>query len=368
MPRHDLLCSGRILIVDDEPDHVALLESLLRSDGYESVRGITDPRTVTAACDEFDPHLILLDLSMPHVDGFQVLELVHERAAGFGLAVIVVTGHTDRDTCLRALAAGACDVIGKPFDSMEVLTRVANVLGARLLHQAVRESNELLAQRVAEATRDLQEARLEVVHRLGRAAEYRDNETGLHTIRIGRSCEMVAKAVGMTDEECTMVLHAAPMHDVGKIGIRDAILLKPARLDPDEWEVMKTHTHIGAEILSGGRTELLRTAEAIALTHHERWDGAGYPDALPGDAIPVAGRICALCDVFDALTSVRPYKPAWPVEEAIAYVRSASGTQFDPELTEGFVRSLPEIMFMRDQYREPDQPPSVSATLDGGTM
>lgn len=217
----------------------------------------------------------------------------------------------------------------------------------RRLHQAVRHQNRFLEEKVRERTKELQDSRLEVIHRLGRAAEYRDNDTGLHTIRMSRYAAALGRAAGMTEAECELLLHASPLHDVGKIAIPDRILLKPGKLDPDEWEVMKTHAAIGAELLAGSRSELMQMAETIALTHHEKWDGSGYPRGLKGEEIPLVGRICALCDVFDALTSERPYKKAWSVPEAMAEIERGSGTHFDPRLVELFKQILPEIMEIR---------------------
>jgi putative two-component system response regulator len=202
----------------------------------------------------------------------------------------------------------------------------------------VADENEVLDARVRERTVELHDAQLEIVRRLALAAESRDEETGDHIDRISRLCYEMARAIDLPEPEAELLRHASVLHDVGKIGIPDRILLKPGKLDPDEWEIMKTHAEIGASILAGSATPLLQAAEEIALTHHERWDGSGYPRGLAREDIPLAGRICAICDVFDALRSERPYKRAWPRREALVEIRNQSGSHFDPRLVEVFLR------------------------------
>jgi putative two-component system response regulator len=211
----------------------------------------------------------------------------------------------------------------------------------------------ILEQKVRERTRELEETRMEIIRRLGRAAEYRDNETGLHIIRMSKFSQILGQATGMSDQDSGMLLNASPMHDIGKIGIPDSILLKPGKLDADEWEIMKTHSSIGAKILSGHPSELMQMAREIALTHHEKWDGSGYPGGLSGEEIPLSGRIVALADVFDALTSERPYKKAWAVDDAVSFIKENSGKHFDPTLVELFIDRLDEIIEVRDKYAEP---------------
>lgn len=205
---------------------------------------------------------------------------------------------------------------------------------------------------VQERTKEVVQSRLEVVRRLARAAEYRDNETGQHVLRMSHSCALLAKQIGLPPEHCELILHASPMHDIGKIGISDTILLKPGRLTPEERSIMETHVIIGADILAGAETELLEIARKISLTHHEKWDGSGYPNQLAGKSIPIEGRISAIADVFDALTSERPYKKAWPVDDAVANLRENSGSHFDPELLEAFFVILPEVLSIREKFRD----------------
>ncbi len=345
--------SARIMIVDDQPANVLLLEKTLRSRGYQTLEGFTDPRQAVARYAEARPDLLLLDLNMPHLDGFAVMEKLHELPVDLHPPVLVITAQHDLDSRLRALQAGARDFLTKPFDVLEALARISNLIEVHLLQKAMRDQNALLETKVLERTRELNETRLEVVRRLGRAAEYRDNETGFHIIRMSQFSARLAAAAGWNPAQVEKMLHASPMHDIGKIGIPDRILLKPGKLEGEEWETMMTHTTIGAEILSGHDSELMRLAAEIALSHHEKWDGSGYPRGLAGTDIPEAGRIVALCDVFDALTSERPYKKAWSIEDTVAHLRAQSGLHFDPAMVELFMDLLPEILTIRARHAEP---------------
>ncbi len=270
------------------------------------------------------------------------------------LSVLVLTAQTDRDSRLQALESGARDFITKPFDQHELLTRLRNNLETRLLNQAIRNQNVILEEKVRQRTRELHNTRLEVIHRLGRAAEYRDNETGLHIIRMSNYSAVIARASGLNESQSELILQASPMHDIGKIGIPDSILLKPGKLTAQEWEIMKTHPAIGAEILSGHDAELMVSASEIALYHHERWDGSGYPNNIAAEKIPLTARIVAIADVFDALTTARPYKQAWPIEEAVRQINDSSGSHFDPRLVDVFNEVLPDLLKIREHYAEPD--------------
>jgi putative two-component system response regulator len=346
---------ANILIVDDEPANVRLLESMLRMEGYVNLTSLRDPRSVLKQYQAQRFDIILLDINMPHLDGFQVMAQLRTLNLESYIPILVLTAQADTATRLRALEAGAKDFVSKPFIRQEVLTRIRNILEVRLAHNYLKTQNHLLDQKVQERTRELEETRLEIIRRLGRAAEYRDNETGLHIIRMSKYSEMLGRAAGMNPTESAILLDASPMHDIGKIGIPDRILLKPGKLDAGEWAVMKTHATIGAEILSGHASALLETARLIADTHHEKWDGSGYPRGLKAQNIPLVGRVVAVCDVFDALVSRRPYKQAWPVEEAIAEIKSQSGRHFDPELVGLFMQMLPDVLEIRHCYAEPDE-------------
>ena len=349
----DPLLSAHILVVDDQPANVLLLERILAAEGYRNVESLSDSRAVAGAYAARRHDLVLLDLNMPYVDGFEVMAQLKQLVPEDYVPILVLTAQSDRQTRLKALESGARDFLTKPFDRLEVVNRIRNLLEVRLLHNQVQNQNRVLEERVRERTRELFDTRLEIIRRLGRAAEYRDNETGLHIIRMSQISQYIGRASGMGEADADMLLNASPMHDIGKIGIPDRILLKPGKFDPDEWEIMKTHTTIGAEMLAGHGSELMQMASDIAYTHHEKWDGSGYPRNLRGEEIPLAGRIVAISDVFDALTSERPYKKAWPVEQAIAYIRDNAGKHFDPALVKCFDEVLPEIIQVSDRYAEP---------------
>ena len=328
----------RILIVDDQEANVRLLERILESGGYSDAVGITDSRTVLSIYLETQPDLILLDLMMPHLDGFGVMaQLLAHIPAGTYVPILVLTADISAEAKQRALSVGAKDFLTKPFDVAEVLLRIRNLLETRFLYTQLQGQNQVLDTRVRERTRQLDEAQIEILERLALAAEYRDDVTGQHTQRVGRNSALLARALGLPDDQVELLRRAAPLHDIGKIGIPDLILLRPGRLTREEFEVMKTHTAIGARILSGSHFPLLQLADEIARTHHERWDGSGYPTGAAGDAIPLSGRIVAAADVFDALTHERAYKPAWSVEEALSEIRSQQGQQFDPSVVDAFM-------------------------------
>ncbi|MFM1890953.1 MAG: hypothetical protein RLZ44_30 [Pseudomonadota bacterium] len=342
-----------ILVVDDEAANVKLVERTLRAFGYPNLFSTTDSRAVLELYQQHQPDLIVLDLNMPYLDGFEVMQRLQALGRDDLPPILILTAQHDQEHRVRALRGGAHDYVTKPFAVDELLARVRNLINVRLYHKTMRQRNELLEERVRQRTHELYDTRLQIVQRLGRAAEYRDNETGLHIVRMSKVASMLAAAVGWEQGQCDLLLNAAPMHDIGKIGIPDSILLKPGKLTPQEWEIMKSHTTIGAHILSGDDSELLSMARDIALNHHEKWDGSGYPNGLTGEAIPLVGRIVALADVFDALTSERPYKQAWTVERALEYLDANRGKHFDPELVQLFCERLPEVLEIGERYAEP---------------
>ncbi len=348
----DEIISSRILVVDDNLTNVVLLKKLLEGSGFTDVTGITDSRQVKALYEESQFDLILLDIRMPHMDGFDVMEQLSEIDFPLPPNIMVLTAQTDQETKLKALDLGARDFLHKPFDRLEVLTRIRNMIETHLLHKKLRFHNEELEQKVSERTHEIEQTRLEVVRCLGRASEYKDNETGMHVIRMSKTSQMLAHGAGMSDADCSLILHASPMHDVGKIGIPDNVLLKKGKLDGDEWEIMKRHAEMGMEILGDHPSPLMEMARQVAITHHEKWDGSGYPRGLSGKDIPLVGRITALADVFDALTSERPYKKAWSVEDAVSLIKEQSGKHFDPELVEIFINLIDDICAVRDKYRD----------------
>ncbi len=342
--------NGRILIVDDKKENVLLLEDILARAGYGSVLSTSDPRDVLDLFVSFQPDLVLLDINMPHMSGFEVMERIREVFRSDYLPVLVLTAYHDRETRLHALNLGARDFVPKPFDNEEVLCRIRNLLEVTMAHRQIRNHNTLLDHEVEVKTRELHETRLEIIRRLGLAAEYKDRETANHIIRMSKICQVLGVAHGMSADEGELLLNASPMHDVGKIGIPDHILMKPDKLDADEWETMKGHPEIGYRLLDGHTSEIMNAAKEIALTHHEKWDGSGYPNGIAGKEIPLTGRICALADVFDALTSNRPYKKPWTLAAATREVQEYSGGHFDPELVETFMAVREEIYAICRSY------------------
>lgn len=336
-----------ILVVDDVPENIAILADIL-SDKYRIIYATSGADALIAAVMQpTPPSLILLDIMMAGMDGYEVCKRLKADLRTQEIPVIFLTAQNGVNNEAFGLEIGAVDYLHKPCHPAIVLQRVR-------IHLELHNQNRALEQRVRERTNEVEEARLEVVRRLGRAGEYRDNETGMHVIRMSQYCHRLALAAGIPAKQAALLQLAAPMHDIGKIGIPDHILLKPGKFDPEEWAFMQRHAAIGAEIMGDSKSELLTLARNVALTHHERWDGKGYPNGLAGESIPIEGRIAAIADVYDALLSTRPYKKPWPQEEAVAYIVSESGKAFDPTLVELFLRLLPEYDEIRKQYSDPD--------------
>jgi len=318
---------------------VEVLRRVLERSGFTRVQTTTDPREARTLYLDFRPDLILLDLHMPHLDGLAVMDELNEIAEATYLPILILTGDVSPEARRDALSRGAKDFVHKPFSTDEVLLRIGTLLETRFLYLQIQSQNQMLEAKVRERTRELEGAQFEIIERLAKAAEFRDDNTGQHTERVGQMAALMAKQIGLPESQVSLIRRAAPLHDVGKIGIPDKILLKPGKLTGDEFALVKTHTTIGARILSGSRFPILRLAEEIAFSHHERWDGEGYA-RIPGDSIPLPGRIVAIADVFDALTQRRPYKDAWPVDKAIDEIEQQRGRQFDPKLVEAFLRII----------------------------
>jgi putative two-component system response regulator len=330
---------ARILLVDDEPVNIALLRRLLERAGYSRLTDTTDPEQAVSLYQSLNPDLICLDLHMAPLDGFGVLErLVPLIPQGSYLPILMLTSDSSAEAKRRALALGAKDFVTKPFDADEVMLRIRNLLVPRFMHLELAGYNQVLERQVRARTRALEESGLEVLERLARAAEFRDDATGQHARRVGRVAGRLAELAGVSRAGAEVITRAAPLHDIGKIAVPDQILLKPGKLTPEEFEIMKRHAGVGAEILAGGRTTLIRTAAEIAHHHHERWDGAGYPAGLHGDAIPLEARLVALADVFDALTHPRPYREAWALPDVLHEIDRQAGGLFDPLLVREFMR------------------------------
>lgn len=337
-----------VLIVDDTPEDITILSSILR-EAYRVVVATSGERALQLAKASPQPDLILLDIVMPQMTGYEVCRYLKDELSTRHIPVVFVTAMNDTEAEARGLEAGAADYITKPFNPPIVKARLKTQM-------ALYDQNRHLEEMVHRRTEELHASRLEIIQRLSRAAEYKDNETGLHIYRISHYARLLAVASNLNPAQVDLIYTAAPMHDVGKIGIPDKILLKSGRLDPDERAIMQQHTIIGAEIIGRHEADLLRLARTIALTHHEKWDGSGYPAGLRGEAIPIEGRILAVVDVFDALTNRRPYKPAWPLDEALRAVEQGSGEAFDPSLVAAFLRVRPALEAIYYEYGEDGKP------------
>lgn len=320
-----------LLVVDDEPLNLQVLKQILQAD-YRLLFARDGERALQLARQE-QPDLVLLDIMMPGLTGLETCRALKADDKTASIPVIFVTALNEADTGAEGFAAGAVDYITKP-------------LSAPIVHARVRNHLSLVS------AQQLRDTRLQVIRCLGQAAEFKDNETGNHVIRMSHYARVLAESLDLPAAAVDKIYHAAPMHDVGKIGIPDAILQKPGKLDAEEWRVMQTHCEIGARILGDDSSALMRTARTIALYHHEKWDGSGYPEGLAGEAIPLAARIIALADVFDALTSERPYKKAWSFSAAIDFIKSQSGLHFDPNLVAKLDQVAPRFLAIFHQYRE----------------
>jgi putative two-component system response regulator len=339
----------KILVVDDEEFIADLLQRWFIVEGYhcETVSNGIDALKMLEQ-DEFD--LVVSDITMPLMSGIELLEIVRNRWPD--IAVLMATAISDRETAVHALRVGAYGYSIKPFDRNELLINVANALERRRVTLLMREYEQDLEQKVRERTAQVRQREEQIVVRLLSAAEFRDDETGAHIRRIGLYSAVMAKELGWDHQAVDDMRLAAPMHDVGKIGVPDRILQKPGRLTAEEWEIMKTHTTIGGKILDDPDVPLLRLAREIALSHHEKWVGTGYPLGLSGEAIPESGRIVAVVDVYDALVHNRCYKPAYPEEEALAIIRDGMGSHFDPRILDCFFSLLPALRRIREEVQD----------------
>ncbi|WP_295384573.1 HD domain-containing phosphohydrolase [uncultured Thiodictyon sp.] len=340
----------RLLTIDDDDRLRRSLRAYFEDSGvtvFEAANGVEGLAVFAAA----QPDVVLVDLTMPGMNGLAVIEELAKRSPQ--TPAIVVSGTSDVNEAVEAVHRGVWDYVTKPIISMAALEHTVNkcVDRARLIKENERyrlHLEELVVQR----TQEVERTRLQIIQRLGRAAEYRDNETGMHVIRMSHVSRLLALKAGMSDSDADTLLLAAPMHDIGKIGIPDGILLKQGKLTPQEWEIMKTHPRIGADIIGEDPSEIMRLAALIALTHHEKWDGSGYPQGLSGEAIPLQTRMVSIADVFDALTSRRPYKKAWPFQEAQDHIQAGSGSHFDPGLVPLFMDIMPEVLAIRGRYQD----------------
>jgi putative two-component system response regulator len=347
-----------ILVVDDQPQNIELLEAHLVPHGYEIIRAANGEQALeTLSGSQVD--LILLDVMMPGMDGFEVTRRVRLDSKNRLLPIVLVTALREPEDRVRGIEAGCDDFISKPVDKNELLARVRSLLKVKAYNDLMSNYRKELESEVTSRTGELKHAfekikaaSLETIYRLSMASEYKDEATGAHIKRMSRYSAAVARRLGLDESTIETILYAAPMHDLGKIGIPDGILLKPSKLDPVEWEIMKQHTVIGAKILAGSEAEFIRLGATIALSHHEKWDGSGYPDRLKGTEIPIAGRIIAIADVFDALTSKRPYKETFSVEKSLGIIREGKGSHFDPDVLDAFFSIQDEILVVKEQYAD----------------
>ncbi|MCD9022139.1 HD-GYP domain-containing protein [Cohnella silvisoli] len=335
------LSAANFLIIDDQEYNISLLERILRRAGFSNLFSTTDATSLERLYHEIQPDIVLLDLHMPEVDGFTALRRLRELIQESNyLPVLVLTADVTQEARQEALHLGANDFLTKPLDKTEVVLRINNLLRTRFLHLQLQDQNHLLEQRVLDRTGEVEQAKHEILELLARTSEFRDDETGQHTQRVGMMAMKIASALGLPKAEVELIQRATPLHDIGKIGIADSILLKPGRFTPEEFEKMKLHTTIGASILEGTVFPVLQLAGTIALSHHEKWNGTGYPNGLSGEDIPLAGRIVALADFYDALTHERPYKQAWTREQALEEIERQRGVHFDPNVVDAFIRIL----------------------------
>jgi len=339
-----LLPKQNILVVDDTPENIDVLRNVLAAD-YRIRVATTGEKALKIIYSDEPPDLILLDIMMPGLSGLEICRRLKANPDRRRIPVIFVTAMSSVEDEERGLALGAVDYITKPISPPIVKARVRT-------HLALYDQSRELERMVRQRTNELLTTRQQIIRRLGRAAEFKDNETGNHVLRMSHYARLIAEAYGLGAEATSIIFQTAPMHDIGKIGIPDAILLKPGKLDGEEWKIMHQHPVMGAEIIGKHDNELLETARIIALSHHEKWDGSGYPHGLRGTDIPLEGRIVAIADVFDALVSLRPYKPAFPLDEALRMMDQQTGNHFDPALMQAFHQALPEILRIREIYAD----------------
>lgn len=341
-----------IVIVDDTPTNVTLMRALVRKIEDCSAVCFTDSAEGLQWSLDNDPDLVIVDYMMPEPDGLEFIRRLRHSRPAPETPVLMVTADHEKEIRYEALERGATDFLTKPLDRIEFNSRVKNMIALRRSHLALANRATLLASEVRRATAEIHAREKETLMRLARAAEFRDPETGAHIMRMAHFSRLIAAGLGLSDEDQDRIVQAAPMHDVGKLGTPDHILLKPARLEPEELAIMRRHAEIGFEILKDSASPILRAGAVIALSHHERYDGSGYPNRLSGEDIPLEGRIVAVADVFDALTSERPYKHAWELERAAGYLRRESGRHFDPRCVEAFFRHWDAVLAVRERYRD----------------
>ncbi len=352
-----------IIAVDDEEINLLLIEELAKNIQLQ-IKSFVSPAECLDFIRENGADILLVDYMMPEMDGIQLIETVH-RESPDTLSVMITAAGESRKLRLDALEAGATEFLTKPIDGLEFQIRLKHLVELKRAHNLLKNYNKTLETEVEEATESIRRREQEALYVLSKTAEYKDPETGNHILRVAHYSKMLAAKIGMDIDAQERIFRAAPMHDVGKVGIPDAILLKPGRLTKEEFEIMKSHTTIGHDILYRSENPYLKAGAEIALTHHERWDGFGYPNGLSMEEIPISGRITAIADVFDALSSIRPYKPAWPMEKAFKLIENEAGKQFDPELASLFIENREEVMNIAEKFKDTEISYSREITHNG---
>ncbi len=342
----------KVLIIDDSDINLTLIKALVLKLGECEPVLFEHPLKALEWCREQVPDLVIVDYMMPDMDGLRFIAAFRALHGRTEIPVLMITANDQKDVRYEALLGGANDFLTKPIDRVEFSARVRNMLALRNGQKFLADRAAFLAEKVDERTREIRERERELIVRISRAAEFRDPETGAHIQRMAHYSEIIARGLDLAPATCRLILQAAPMHDVGKIGIRDHILLKPGRLTPEEFAVMQRHAEFGYELLKDSGSEIMQAGAEIALTHHEKYDGSGYPRGLRGNAIPLFGRIVAVADVFDALTSERPYKKAWPLDEALRFLEQGRGRHFDPLCVEAFLAGWEEVLEVRHRFQD----------------
>ncbi|MDA8744892.1 response regulator [Rubripirellula amarantea] len=368
--------TARIMIVDDEMINIEIVKAYLEEEGFTNFLTTTDSSTAIEKVTTQKPDILLLDINMPHISGLEILELMRSKKDLKMIPAIVLTASNDPDVKLKALRLGASDFLAKPVDPSELMLRVQNVLAVKAYQDHLADYSEQLEKQVMIRTQELVLSRQEAIHCLARAGEYRDDDTGHHVTRVGRYSRVIAVELGYDANDLDLLEQAAQLHDVGKIGIPDAILHKPGKLDPQEFDLMRSHctigrkiinplteeesirlqshASVGMQIMGSTNSPVLKLASVIAASHHEKWDGSGYPLGISGDDIPLEGRIVAVADVFDALSSARPYKKAFSIEKCLEILKEGRGSHFDADVLDAFLRRFDEILAIHDEYLDPD--------------
>lgn len=369
---------AHILIVDDKKANIIVLESLLKRAGITRIASTTDSRQTIPLVKQQEPDIILLDLTMPYLNGFEVMqELKQVLPENNYLPIIILTANTSPENKHRALSEGAIDFLTQPFDKIEVIQRVQNLLYTRFLYKKQQSHNIILEETVQKRTEELaaanknllkssealEDASLEILSRLAKAAEYHDDDSEQHTFRVGRLSYLTALQLGTAESFASLIMRAARLHDIGKIGIPDSVLLKPGKLTAEEWQLMRTHTTIGANLLAGSESPLLQMAESIALNHHECWNGKGYPNGLKGNNIPLEGRIVSVVDAYDAITHKRPYQQAWPRERAIKLLLEEKNLSFDAKVVDAFLAVNDELLSSKNSDLTPNNQTKAAKEL-----